>query len=615
MIRSTLTLRVVVVLALAALIPTASLGYLAIFHARQVLEREVVRGNLGLIRALGASLDTTLQDARRTLKVTADTWADIYASGMIGPISAVKGVPAREPMPERMLTRVRRQMPLFSSLTIVDADGEILAGNRSIPDLGTGAHTFGSYIGDVVFDGGRPSVWMVAQARSRTGALVGAFLARIDLRFMSEVLAESRLPEGAELMVVDGNGIPIARSSGVPTAGSPSVRGQNTAVDRALESVVEGSYSSDKIVAVYRNLSGYQSLRGVRWAIILEQPTRDAYALARTTRKETIRICLAVLALSLFIGVFLARRLTKPLRQLSTRADAIAGHGIGPSDPGLELPPAPVDAPGEIGILAKRFEEMARRIGEREKLQSALARGDRLATVGTMAASVAHEVNNPLTTVLGYAKLLLEDKDEAHPDRVGLELIAEEAARMKGIIGNLLDYSRSERAPRPDGQADVNATLRHTAALLVPHFQSAHIHLEMKLGDELPGAAANAHALQQIFVNLLQNAAQAMPGGGTVTVESTMAPGDVAIEVHVVDQGKGVPTNVRKRIFDPFVTTKHTGTGLGLAVCKHLVTSFGGSIDVADGPSGRGARFRVVIPMEERLPKRPIPGDGEVREF
>lgn len=586
-LRGTLTLRVVLVLALAAIIPTGALGFLAIYNARQALEREVVRGNLALIRALGASLDTTLQDARRTLKLSADWWADQRTADAV--------LASDDAQTRRLLKSLREQVSLFSTLAVVDTTGKARHGDLHVPALGVGANTFGSNIGDVVFEDGRPGVWMVAQARSRTGELVGAFVARLDLHFMAQTLADSRLGPGARVLVVDGDGIPVARSDGPVEAAAPSLRTTNPAVDAALSTATEGSLETGGVIAVYRNLSSYQSVRGVRWAILLEQPTRDAYALARITRNNTVLVGLAVLALSLLGGVLLAARLTRPLRQLAARADAIAGHG--PDHDADDAPP-PIVAPGEIGLLAQRIEEMARRIGEREKLQAALARGDRLAAVGTMAASVAHEVNNPLTTVLGYAKLLLEDKPEAHPDRPGLELIAEEAARMKGIIGNLLDYSRSERAPRPQGETDVNESLRHTAALMVPQLRKSRVVLDLDLADDLPAAVAGAHALQQVFVNLVQNAAQAMPDGGRVAVTSGFAPGKVAIEVNVIDAGPGVPPGERKRIFEPFVTTKVSGTGLGLAVCKHLVTSFGGSVDVSDGPGGRGARFRVIIPIE-----------------
>jgi two-component system NtrC family sensor kinase len=261
-----------------------------------------------------------------------------------------------------------------------------------------------------------------------------------------------------------------------------------------------------------------------------------------------------------------------------------------------------VDAPGEIGALAQRFEQMAERIGERERLQTALARGDRLAAVGTMAAGVAHEINNPLTTVLGYAKLLLEDKPDEHIDRAGLELIAEEAARMKGIVRNLLDYSRSEQPRKSSAAADVNELLRKTAAMLAPSIRRQRVELTLELADELPNAAADLHALHQVFVNLVYNAAQAMPDGGMVTARSSLAPGGVALHVDIVDEGPGISADVRERIFEPFYTTKDAGkgTGLGLAVCKHLVSRFNGAIEVADGPDGRGARFRVVIPVSGR---------------
>src|SRR5258708_20615945 len=116
---------------------------------------------------------------------------------------------------------------------------------------------------------------------------------------------------------------------------------------------------------------------------------------------------------------------------------------------------------------------MARRIAERSELQTALARGDRLASVGVMSAQVAHEINNPLTTVLGYAKLLQEDKPDGHPDRAGLELIASEAERMKKIIGSLLEYARAPRASEPTlaaggdaGTAELPPVAKHRDALV-----------------------------------------------------------------------------------------------------------------------------------------------------
>jgi signal transduction histidine kinase len=608
--RASLTTRVLAVLCVATIVPTAVVGSLAIRNAFDDVEREVVRGNLALIRSLGALLDARLQDTRRAVEAVAGWWAydqvPAPESGVDATPGAVTGATpgpgASEPHPaqgatERHLARMKREIPLIATLTIVGPEGKRLFGDPVPADVDLGRLTFGGYISDIVFEDGRPRVRVVTQARNRTGELVGAFIAGLDLAFVADTLRmlveESRLGKGAILCVVDGEGRPVARSDGAAMAGT-SLPGQGV-VAQALRSPGEGSLETGGVIAVYRNLASYQTERGVRWALILEQPTEHAHALARRTMRDTIITGLAVITLSLIVGMFLAARLTRPLRHLAERADAVAGDG----DPET-MPPAPVDAPGEIGALAMRFEEMARRVSEREKLQAALARGDRLASVGTMAASVAHEINNPLTTVLGYAKLLLENKGAEHPDRTGLELIAEEAARMKGIVGTLLDYSRSERAPRPAdaARADVNTTLRHTADLLVPQLRRTGVRLDMDLASDLPLCAVDMHALQQVFVNLVQNAAQAMPGGGTVTIESRRAPGNVAVQVSVTDQGQGIAKDDRARIFEPFFTTKDagTGTGLGLAVCKHLITSAGGTIDVVDAPDGQGARFRVVIP-------------------
>jgi signal transduction histidine kinase len=573
--RSSLRARVLTVLVLATVVPTLLVGALAIYRARADLEREVVRGNLALIRALGGSLDGALQGTRRALELGAAAWAD---RGALDPAAT-----------DRALRRLRRHAPLIAGLSIVDPDGRHLAGDPIKLPHAVGAHSFGGYVGDATFEDGRPHVRLVAQARDRTGELAGVFVADLDLGFVADTLAAARLAPGARLLVVDGDGVPMARSDRGPT-GAASLRASSPAVDRALGQTDEGWLTAGGVVAVYRNLSSYQPLRGIRWAILLEQPEADAYALARAATRDTIVIGSLVLLAALAIGSVLAARLVRPLRALALRADAIAEGTPGTT-------PAPLDAPGEIGVLAQRLEDMARRIGERDELRQALARGDRLAAIGTMAASVAHEVNNPLTTVLGYARLLAEDKPAEHPDRAGLDLIAGEAERMKAIVGGLLDYARRPGATVEP--TDVDHLLRRTVMLLEPTARRARVRLETELDGALPRAAAELYALQQVFFNLVHNAIQAMPDGGAVVVASRRGPGGVALEVTVTDQGPGVAPDERERIFETFYTTKAAGagTGLGLAVCKHLVAGFRGGLTVEDGPGGRGARFKVVIPI------------------
>ena len=352
--------RVLLVLALAAIVPTIVVGVLAIMRARDDVQKEVRRGALAHIRALGAALDGTLQDSRRTVELAAATWAD-------APDDA-RGT-------QLLIARLRRDVPIVSALSIVDPEGTLRYGDPVPAGADVGSHSFGGYVGDAVRIDGRPVVQLVVQARGRTGELMGVFVATLDLGFVRDLVTAARLGEGARVVVVDGAGVPVATSDGAPI-GTSSLAGVDPAVDRALGSSVEGTLSAGGWISAYRNLSGYQSLRGVCWAILHQQPEADAYALARRTTRDTLIIGGAALALALALGVWFATRLTRPLAALAKRADAIAtGHAeAGP----------PIEGPGEIGVLGQRIDEMARRIAERSELQTALARGDRLASVGVM---------------------------------------------------------------------------------------------------------------------------------------------------------------------------------------------------------------------------------------
>jgi C4-dicarboxylate-specific signal transduction histidine kinase len=174
----------------------------------------------------------------------------------------------------------------------------------------------------------------------------------------------------------------------------------------------------------------------------------------------------------------------------------------------------------------------------------------------------------------------------------------------------LLEYARAPRTPDRNpsmagstsgaGTCDPAAVLRHVSALLEPQLRRTRATLAIEVAATAP-LAIEAHALQQVLFNLAQNATQAMAAAnieGVLAITAKPAPGGIATLITVTDEGPGVPASDRARVFDPFFTTKaaDTGTGLGLAVCKHLVTTAGGSIEVGDGPAGRGAEFRVVIP-------------------
>jgi hypothetical protein len=208
-------------------------GWLAIVRARADVEREVERGSLAHIRALGAALDGTLQDARRTVELAAATWAD-------DPDDVRKA--------QLLIKRLRRDVPIVSTLSVLDAEGELRFGDPVPRGVDVGSHSFGGYIGEAQHTAGTTVVHLVVQARGRTGELMGVFVASLDLGFVRDVIAAARLGAGARVLVVDGTGVPVASSddlSGVPSeawqTAPRSLAGTDPAVERALASSVEGT--------------------------------------------------------------------------------------------------------------------------------------------------------------------------------------------------------------------------------------------------------------------------------------------------------------------------------------------------------------------------------------
>ncbi len=244
-------------------------------------------------------------------------------------------------------------------------------------------------------------------------------------------------------------------------------------------------------------------------------------------------------------------------------------------------------------------------ITARVQANRAVARTERLAAVGRLAAGVVHEINNPLATIAACAEALESRVSEGTygegPDvedlREYLQLIRGEAFRCKQITNGLLDFSRA-RAVEP-APVNVSEVVESAARLLAHQKRGASIKIEVGLSDSLPLVSGDMGQLQQAVIILAENAIDAMPQGGTLTMRTLREADEESESVvtEVSDTGQGIPEEIRERIFDPFFTTKEVGrgTGLGLAVCYGIVTEHGGRIGV-ESAVGRGSTFRIVLP-------------------
>ncbi len=241
-----------------------------------------------------------------------------------------------------------------------------------------------------------------------------------------------------------------------------------------------------------------------------------------------------------------------------------------------------------------QLEEQQRALAARlTSAETAMLQGARLAAVGQLAASIAHEINNPLYAVRNCLHLLEEDLPTALRDSEYLVLARDQLARIAGIIERMRDFYRPSRGDMT--LHNLNTLLEDTLALAGLQTRPAVIQVIFSPANDLPMIVCSGDQLRQVFLILILNAIDAMPDGGTLTVR-TIAGSTVAV-VEVQDTGVGIPDNIRAHLFDAFFTTKPTGTGLGLSISAHIVTQHGGQINVESG-AGQGSIFRIALPLQ-----------------
>jgi signal transduction histidine kinase len=251
-----------------------------------------------------------------------------------------------------------------------------------------------------------------------------------------------------------------------------------------------------------------------------------------------------------------------------------------------------------IRQLRQTQSELKARMDAQQAAENRLVQAAKLAAVGEMAAGIAHELNNPLTTVTGFTELVLDELPEGAGYREELEMIQREAKRATDVVRRLLDFSR--QGERTRARADLNEIVEDVIALTQHLIHTSGVQLTASLSGDLPWVSVDRNQMKQVLLNLIHNALQAMPAGGSLVIstEARMREGRQWEIMSVHDTGGGIPAKDRERVFEPFFTTKGDkgGTGLGLSVTYGIVTDHGGTIEVESEP-GQGSTFTVWLPL------------------
>jgi len=307
-------------------------------------------------------------------------------------------------------------------------------------------------------------------------------------------------------------------------------------------------------------------------------------------RKYLVFSVISALVPNLVLLLLVVRTISRPLQRITVAAVQVTEGQYGTE---VDLR----KSNDEIGLLANSFNEMSRKmaadIDELQKLNEQLIRTEKLAAMGTLAAGVAHEVNNPLASISSLIQMMQSQPDLGNETKEQLKLISTQIQRISQVTRDMMDFARVRPAAKK--MVDINSLLEKS--LRLASFDNSFQKLELKtdLNPDLPEVFADADQLQQVFLNLFLNARDAMPEGGQLTT-LTSANGD-GIRIEIADNGSGVDEKDLKHIFDPFFTTKPAGkgTGLGLAVCYGIITAHGGRIEIEKN-NGDGTRFVVMLP-------------------
>lgn len=336
------------------------------------------------------------------------------------------------------------------------------------------------------------------------------------------------------------------------------------------------------------------------WAIVIDQKRAEAYAGINNLKTLLTAFGTVFIVIAMGSLMFMLRSFTRPVEVLTAAARRIADGDLAG---GFTL-----DRSDEIGVLSKTLDDMNTKLKSSYDL---LLHSEKVALMGQVVAGIAHELNNPLTIVIGNIQLMMT-RELNEKNVQSLTRIKDGAERASKIVKNLLAFTRQEKPERKPTQ--INAVLKKALELRAYELKVSNIEVNTDLAPDLQETMADPHQLQQVFLNLIVNAEQAMidaHGKGLLRLSTRAEPGKILI--FFSDDGPGIPRENLRRIFEPFFTTKPVGkgTGLGLSISQAIIGEHGGRIDL-ESTTGRGTTFIIELPVQRWAPQ-PSPEPAVVR--
>ncbi|MFL5458534.1 MAG: ATP-binding protein [Myxococcales bacterium] len=597
--------KIFLVLALVGLAPLLVIGWLSFSLNRAELEKQVGGSQAALAQEAARGAERSLARAIESLRL----------SVAILPVFELE--PAER---SAALLIPYRQLDFVGAVALVGADGTLLAepafGPRK-PQGDTAAlvttKDVKRFLDHVPLRLALETGTAMSAPYSASGTSRVAVALRIDGEKPVAVAAEvslSELDHGMAGIAQDGQIAYAATADGMAIAGSRDVLSEDEL------SLVRATSTAQKPVArmVTRRdgkewLASAFSVAGVGWTVVVAQPAEAAFRAAHRVRLYTLYWAAVTAVAIAALGFVLSRGLSNPIRKLSQAAKALTE--------GRYDTRADVESSDEVGQFATAFNHMAlevkkrdgeirawnaelkQRVDERtaelKAAQDQILRTRRLAALGSLGAGVAHELNNPLTAVTGLLALLRKELGTNSAHAVIVQQVQEQARKVAKIVADLRQFADQERAV-VGKKFSLTVPVASALELYSQQIEQRQIRVSTDFSDRVPEAQGDPIQIQQVVAHLVQNAIQAMPSGGDLKIALSAVAGD-AIKLTVADSGRGIPEEMRERIFDPFFSLKDQakGVGLGLSISNSIVEAHHGRILVDSAP-GKGSIFTVLLP-------------------
>ena len=372
-------------------------------------------------------------------------------------------------------------------------------------------------------------------------------------------------------------------------------------VAKGQEGIIESEdYRGEPVLAAYRHFEG------LGWGMVVKRDKAELFAPIRQSAAYSWSIALGGVVAVLLLTVFVSRKVTRPILSLSDAAERVSNGDLNAR--------AKAHTSDEVGRLTRAFGVMVAQV---KQMLRRVEESRQMAAVGKFASQISHEIRNPLTSLKMNLQALRRgvESGELTLYATPVEIALREVERLEAVVRGVLSLGRRRETKREPFA--LHQVLRDSLEACAGESEERGIRVELECGGGPDRILGDSLELEGAIVNLLRNAGEAMSDGGTVRMWTETVAGGAdglpsSVRIHVVDQGPGIPPDLREKIFDPFVSTKEGGTGFGLALALQAVEGHGGSIVLTESAPGEGAHFLVELPLAMAV-EAAASGDGGIR--